>query len=88
MPLFAVPYMEPNDVILKEILQGCRRQKRASQQRLYGMFYNYAMTIARRYLGETETAEEVVNDAFFKVFTKIELFSSDQPFAPGSAGWW
>ena len=74
--------METNDVNLKEILEGCRQHKRSSQQRLFGMFYNYTMTIARRYMGDTETAEEVVNDAFFKVFTKIELFSIEQPFRP------
>jgi RNA polymerase sigma-70 factor (ECF subfamily) len=44
------------------------------------MFYNYAMTVARRYAGTFENAEEVVNDSFFKVFTKIGLYSEDQPF--------
>lgn len=38
------------------------------------------MTIARRYTGKLETAEEVVNDAFFKVFTKIDYYSGDLPF--------
>lgn len=44
------------------------------------MHYNYAMTIARRYTGSLESAEEVVNDAFFKVFTKISQYSGEQPF--------
>ena len=44
------------------------------------MFYNYAMSIARRYISHTETAEEVVSDAFFKVFTRIHLYSGNQPF--------
>ncbi|MBC7778119.1 MAG: RNA polymerase sigma factor [Phycisphaerae bacterium] len=74
--------METNDVQLEEILDGCRQNKRASQQRLYAHFYNYAMTIARRYMGNTEIAEEVVNDSFFKVFTKIHLFLGGQPFKP------
>lgn len=67
---------------LEEILNGCRQNHRASQQRLYAQFYNYALTIARRYMGNSETAEEVVNDAFFKVFTKIHLFLGGQPFRP------
>lgn len=45
------------------------------------MHYNYAMTIARRYTGTLETAEEVVNDTFFKVFTKIGQYAGDQPFS-------
>lgn len=44
------------------------------------MFYQYGMSIARRYSGQLEQAEEVLNDAFFKAFTKIETYSSDQPF--------
>ncbi len=74
--------MESHDVNIEEILDGCRQNKRASQQRLFAQFYNYAMTIARRYMGNTEIAEEVVNDAFFKVFTKIHLFLGGQPFKP------
>jgi len=72
--------VEANDIELRSIIDGCREGQRASQQRLYARFYNYAMTIARRYTGSIETSEEVVNDAFFKVFTKINLYSGDQPF--------
>ena len=38
------------------------------------------MTVARRYMGSQENAEEVVNDAFFKVFTKLNYYSNEQPF--------
>ncbi len=69
-----------DDYELTKILEGCRQQKRASQQRLFALYYNYAMTIARRYVGSPETTEEVVNDAFFKVFTKISYLTGGQPF--------
>ena len=69
-----------DSVDILQIIEGCRQNKRASQHRLYAQFYNYAMTIARRYTGNLEAAEEVVNDAFFKVFTKINLYSGEQPF--------
>ena len=59
---------------LDDLLDGCRRNNRASQYRLYSRFYNYAMSVASRYLSNLEAAEEVSNDAFFKVFTKIHLF--------------
>jgi RNA polymerase sigma-70 factor (ECF subfamily) len=62
------------DVEINKIIDGCRRQERASQYQLHGLFYNYAMSVARRYAGGAEAAEEVVNDAFFKVFTKIEQY--------------
>ena len=69
-----------NDIELGKIIEGCRQNKRSSQERLFAVFYNYAMTVARRYTGNTETAEEVVNDAFFKVFTKMHYLSGEQPF--------
>ncbi|MDX1911557.1 MAG: RNA polymerase sigma factor [Saprospiraceae bacterium] len=79
-----MPYydMESYHVNLEQVLQGCRQNQRVSQQRPFAHFYNYAMTIGRRYMGSEEMAEEVVNDAFFKVFTKIHLYAPDQPFRP------
>ena len=67
---------------LEQIIDGCRKNKRASQQRLFAHFYNYAMTIARRYMSNGELAEEVTNDAFFKVFTKIHQYAGELPFRP------
>ncbi len=72
--------LETHDVNLEQILDGCRQNQRASQHRLYTQFYNYAMTIARRYTGNPEAAEEVVNDAFFKTFTKMNLYDGQLPF--------
>ena len=63
-----------NEEELNNILAGCKAGLQASQHRLYNCFYNYAMTIARRYVGAIEECEEVVNDSFMKVFKKIEQF--------------
>jgi RNA polymerase sigma factor (sigma-70 family) len=78
----ALPYSmeEVQETELLSIIDGCRRQHRASQQRLYALFYNYTMSVARRYTGALEAAEEVANDAFFKVFTKIDLYAGHLPF--------
>lgn len=65
---------------IESFIEGCRRQNRADQQRLYARCYHYAMNIARRYAGNAETAEEVVNDSFFKVFTKIDRYDAQLPF--------
>jgi RNA polymerase sigma-70 factor (ECF subfamily) len=69
-------------VNLDQIIEGCRRGDRRSQQQLFSRFYNYTMTIARRYMGSRDLAEEVVSDAFFKVFTKINLYEGAMPFQP------
>lgn len=68
------------DSALNEIIAGCRQRQRSSQHKLFDVFYNYAMSVARRYVSATHEAEEVVNDAFFKVFTKIDLYGGDLSF--------
>jgi RNA polymerase sigma factor (sigma-70 family) len=70
--------MTDNELTL--ILNGCRARQQSSQYKLYSLFYNYAMTIARRYVISTHDSEEVVNDAFFKVFNKIEQYSYEASF--------
>lgn len=67
---------------LDQIIEGCRGGDRRSQQQLFSRFYNYAMTIARRYMGSRDLAEEIVSDAFFKAFTKINLYEGSMPFQP------
>lgn len=69
-------------VNLDQIIEGCRRGDRRSQQQLFSRFYNYTMTIARRYMGSRDLAEEVVSDTFFKAFTKINLYEGSMPFQP------
>jgi RNA polymerase sigma factor (sigma-70 family) len=65
---------------LNIILTGCRAKQQASQYKLYSLFYNYAMTVARRYVVSTHDSEEVVNDSFFKVFNKLEQYSYESSF--------
>jgi RNA polymerase sigma factor (sigma-70 family) len=66
---------------LVNIIDGCRRMDRASQERLYDQFYNYAMTISIRYTKIEEEAEELVNDVFVKIFKSIGThYSSELSF--------
>lgn len=65
---------------IHELLNGCREGSRASQHRLYSGFYNYAMSIAVRYVGNTDAAGEVINDTFYKVFTRLDRYTGEWPF--------
>jgi RNA polymerase sigma factor (sigma-70 family) len=65
---------------LQTILQGCLQRQQSSQYKLYATFYNYAMTVARRYVGMTEECEEIVNDSFVKVFNKLEQYTFESSF--------
>ena len=65
---------------LHELLAGCLRNQRRSQELLYKQFYGYAMGICLRYTSTREEASEVLNDGFLKVFTRLQQYDAEQPF--------
>ncbi len=65
---------------LTRILQGCRAQNQTNQYELFALFYNYAMSVAHRYAGTHEEAEEITNDAFVKIFKRIDSFENKWTF--------
>lgn len=64
---------------IEHILQGCRQGNRNSQQKLYEHFYGYVLSICLLYTKSQEEAKEIMNDAFFLVFTKIDKYQSQAP---------
>jgi RNA polymerase sigma factor (sigma-70 family) len=71
---------ENNSAVLQEILDGCIKRNRRSQELLYKQFYGYAMGVCLRYSKSREEAKEILNDGFFKIFTKLESFDTTRPF--------
>ena len=72
----------PKELQERVLIEGCRRQHRESQLRLYKQYYSYAMGISLRYAKSREEASEMVNDGFLKLFAKIDQYDEDQPFLP------
>ncbi|MCF2489818.1 RNA polymerase sigma factor [Dyadobacter sp. CY347] len=71
---------EYTSAVLIELLDGCLQKNRRSQELLYKQFYGYAMSICLRYTRSREEAKEILNDGFFKVFTKLDTFDSSRSF--------
>lgn len=67
---------------LPEIILGCCRNQRNSQNALYRLYYAYGMSIAIRYVDSEDEALTILNDAFLKVFNHIKKFDKAQPFKP------
>lgn len=65
---------------LSSLLQGCLKEDREAQRRLYKRYYGYAMSICLRYSTDPEEARDVLNDGFLKVFTKLQLYDPAKPF--------
>jgi RNA polymerase sigma-70 factor, ECF subfamily len=65
---------------LQDIIEGCRAGNRLSQKALYRQFYRYGMNVCNRYAPSEEAAEEMLNDAFLRIFTKIALYDAELSF--------
>jgi RNA polymerase sigma factor (sigma-70 family) len=70
-------YLDNNPTeLLKASVQGDRK----SQEKLYKLFYGYAMAICMRYTKSKDEAMEICNDGFLKIFLKGDQFDSKYPF--------
>ncbi len=54
-----------------ELIKGCSRNKRASQEELYRNYFTGMMNLGRRYTNDQDKLIEWVNNGFLKVFNKI-----------------
>lgn len=65
-----------------DIIAGCRKRNRDSQNALYKSYYPYGMSVCFRYVSEEAEAITVLNDSFLKVFRNIRRFDVERPFEP------
>lgn len=59
---------------ITELLSGCRLNDRNSQKELYYLLRGFAMKICIRYTNNFEESEEVMNEAFIKLFKHVQQF--------------
>jgi RNA polymerase sigma-70 factor (ECF subfamily) len=62
------------------ILKGCLKNKAAAQEKLYKDFYGYAMSVALRYSRSKDESAEILNESFFKVFTRLDKYDFNKSF--------
>lgn len=57
-----------------ELIDGCLRGDRLIQRELYDRYKNAMFTLAYRVMGQSEQAEDVLQEAFVKIFAHIAKF--------------
>lgn len=65
---------------LFEIIEGCIRGERSSQQKMYELLYGKMLGVCIRYTREREDAVDVLQEGFIKVFANIKHFESTGSF--------
>jgi len=70
--------MEPTlDIIIK----GCIKKDRKSQKKLFEMQYGKMLSVAMSYMKDNDSAEEVIQESFIKMFNKISDYNSSGNFS-------
>lgn len=64
----------------QDIIKGCRKQDRACQEYLYKKYYSLFLKICARYAKDMEDAEQLMNDGFLRIFTKIDGYENTGSF--------
>ena len=62
---------------LTDLLRRCRLREPAAQRALYGRYAARMLGVARRYAASVAEAEDVLQDAFVKVFTYLGEFRAE-----------
>lgn len=65
-------------LMLKDLVNGCRKGNRSAQQKLYEHFHGKMLAICLRYATNREEALEVLNMSFYKVFKNIDKYKDDK----------
>src|ERR1700679_2759860 len=64
----------------QEIIQGCIKGDRKFQQILYNMFSAKMFSVCLRYSNEYNSAQDLLQEGFVKVFKNIDKFRSEGAF--------
>lgn len=67
----------------KELVRLCKKNDRAAQKELYGLFAAEMLGVCYRYTKSLDDAEDVLQEAFVKVFTNMGQYRGDGVLA----GW-
>lgn len=65
---------------ITEIIEGCRANKRVAQEQLYKMYFGKMLSVCLRYFKDRDTAQEVLQEGFIKVFDKLQSYDNTGSF--------
>jgi RNA polymerase sigma-70 factor (ECF subfamily) len=61
----------------QQLTEGCRKGNRLAQKELYDTYSRKMMGVCLRYVSDRETARDLLQDGFVKVFTNIDAYSGE-----------
>ncbi len=67
----------------RQLIEGCIRGESWARKKVYEQHAALMMSVCQRYVGDRETARDLLHDGFVKLFTKIQTYSGSGSFS----GW-
>lgn len=65
---------------LEELIERCKRSDRRAQEQLFRLFYGKMLAVCLRYIHDKDSAQEVLQEGFIKVFENIKGYDSKGSF--------
>ena len=62
------------------IVEKCKQNDRQAQMQLYNQYCNGMLIVALRFVKDTMEAEDIVQEAFIKAFSKLEQYKTEVSF--------
>lgn len=66
--------------ILEDIIEDCMKGDRAAQRKLYNALASKMFSVCLRYMGNRDAAEDILQDGFVALFTKLGAFTKGGSF--------
>jgi RNA polymerase sigma factor (sigma-70 family) len=63
-----------------DLIKGCMEGNRRMQEELYNRFSSRMYAVCLRYAGNSEEAEDILQEGFIKVFKKLDSFRNEGSF--------
>ncbi|HRH70538.1 MAG: sigma-70 family RNA polymerase sigma factor [Flavobacteriales bacterium] len=67
--------MEGPEQAFGALIDGCLKEERKAQQRVYELFYGKMMAVCLRYTKNADQAKDILQDGFIKVFRSVDKFN-------------
>jgi RNA polymerase sigma factor (sigma-70 family) len=80
MHLYQKKAIKSSNSALDQILQGCLRGELPAQNLLYERYSGLLLGICRRYISQVQDAEDVMIEAFVKIFQNLKQFDGRGSF--------
>jgi RNA polymerase sigma-70 factor (ECF subfamily) len=65
---------------LEQLVPACRRGERSAQRRMFEALAPKMMALCLRYTGDRPTAEDVLQDGFVTLFSRLDSYSGAGSF--------